>query len=621
MDTANRYVGKVIDRRYEIKRIIGIGGMAVVFEAADIVMNRTVALKMLKEEMSDDEEAVKRFINESKAVSMLSHPNIVKIFDVSVKARLKYIVMERVEGITLKSYMQKKGALSREEAISYSEQVLRALEHAHSKGIVHRDIKPQNIMLLKNGRVKVTDFGIAVLPTGDHNPDGKAIGTVYYISPEQASGKETDTRSDLYSLGVLMYEMTTGVLPFNADTPVSVALMQVREQPKPPSEIKPDIPKGLEQIILGAMEKNPDRRFQTATQMLRYVEKIHLNPEYVFKTRNTAPTENAGVLAANEMKKKQSKKRPVKRKKQSSSMFPIILGVAIAFALVLITGAVTVLDMVLKSENENAAETIKVPDLYGEIYSKDTVDRLLDPSIFKVVVEYEFDAVNPAGTITAQEPAANSSRKVVKNRQFCTVTLTVSRGTELADVPDLINYEYRVAQIYAESLGFKVVVKDIVSEVFEVGIVVKTEPASKEKVQYGSVLTIYKSIGPEYTSVKVDNYVGKTPSQASTLIAGDLRIGKVTYDFSETVPDGKIMAQSLTAGSMCYKYTVIDFVISIGPPPTTEPPETDPPETETTEDETSDAVTTDPDSSDTTSAETTTVPTETDTPDTTTSPS
>ena len=355
MDTANRYVGKILDRRYEIKRIIGIGGMAVVFEANDIVMNRTVAVKMLKEDLSDDAEAVKRFINESKAVSMLSHQNIVKIFDVSVKARLKYIVMERVEGITLKSYMQKKGALSREEVISYSEQVLRALEHAHSKGIVHRDIKPQNIMLLKNGRVKVTDFGIAVLPSSDKNPDGKAIGTVYYISPEQASGKETDTRSDLYSLGILMYEMATGTLPFNAETPVSVALMQVREQPKPPSEIRADIPRGLEQIILGAMEKSPERRFQSATQMLKYVEKVHLNPEYVFKTRGAAQ-ESTALHAANDMKKQINKKKSVKRRKESSSMFPIILGVAVAFAIVLITCAVTLLDRLLQTQSAQASE-------------------------------------------------------------------------------------------------------------------------------------------------------------------------------------------------------------------------------------------------------------------------
>ncbi len=574
MDTANRYVGKILDRRYEIKRIIGIGGMAVVFEANDIVMNRTVAVKMLKEDLSDDEEAVKRFINESKAVSMLSHPNIVKIFDVSVKARLKYIVMERVEGITLKSYMQKKGALSREEVISYSEQVLRALEHAHSKGIVHRDIKPQNIMLLKNGRVKVTDFGIAVLPSSDRNPEGKAIGTVYYISPEQASGKETDTRSDLYSLGILMYEMATGTLPFNADTPVSVALMQVREQPKPPSEIRPDITRGLEQIILGAMEKSPERRFQTATQMLKYVEKIHLNPEYVFKTRGAVAQDSAALHAANDMKKQQTKKKTSKRRKESSSMFPIILGVAVAFALVLITGAVTVLDMVLKSENANASEQIKVPSVIGEIYSQQTIGELLDPSIYKVELKYKSDDA-PAGTIISQDPAPNSSRKVIKNAQYCTVRITVSLGANLVTVPDLVNYHYKSAELMAKDqmkFDFKVKFVEITSEAFKYGLVVKTEPAAGTAVQYGSTITIYYSVGPEYEYVKVDDYTDKTPAQANTLISGDLIIGTTTYEYSDTIREGRIMSQSLEPG-MHLKDTVINFVISLGPAPETDPPE------------------------------------------------
>ncbi len=548
--------------------------MAVVFEATDIIMNRTVAVKMLKEEMSDDAEAIKRFINESKAVSMLSHPNIVKIFDISVKARLKYIVMERVEGITLKSYMQKKGALSRDEVISYSEQVLKALEHAHSKGIVHRDIKPQNIMLLKNGRVKVTDFGIAVLPTGEHTSnDGKAIGTVYYISPEQASGKETDVRSDLYSVGIMMYEMATGTLPFNADTPVSIALMQLREQAVPPTEIKPDIPVGLEQIILGAMEKSPERRFQSAGQMLRYLERIHLNPEYIFKTRDQSGEGTASLIPNKDMKKKQAKKHNrSKKRRQSTSMFPIILGVAVAFAIVLITGAIAVLDMVLTAENQNTPETIKVPALIGESYSPSTVDKLLDTSIYKVTVEYVYDTVNPEGTIVDQEPQAGASRKVLKNQQYCTITLTVSRGAELVAVPDLVTYEYREAQLKAEKLGFKVVLKDIVSEIYSVGIVVKTEPAAGEKVQYGSTVVIYKSIGPEYQRVTVDDYVGKTPAQASTLISGDLRIGKVTYEYSETVDEGKIMSQSLASGTLQLKGALIDFVISLGPAPVTEPP-------------------------------------------------
>ena len=225
MEGYERYVGQVLDNRYRIERIIGMGGMAVVFRAEDLLMRRIVAVKILKDDIARDEVSVKRFINESKAVSMLSHPNIVTIYDVSVRSDAKYIVMEYIEGITLKNYMTKKGKLEFREIIMYTEQVLRALEHAHQKGIVHRDIKPQNIMLLKNGIIKVMDFGIAKLPNAETvTVKDSAIGTVYYISPEQASGKPIDARSDIYSLGVMMYEMATGKLPFTADSPVSVAL-------------------------------------------------------------------------------------------------------------------------------------------------------------------------------------------------------------------------------------------------------------------------------------------------------------------------------------------------------------------------------------------------------------
>ena len=255
MDQYTNYIGLTLDGRYTIKRLVGEGGMAMVFEADDLLRKMVVAVKILKEEFASDEVSVQRFINESKAVLMLSHANIVKIFDISVKGDNKYIVMEYIDGITLKTYMQRKGALSANEAISYTVQILRALEHAHIGGIIHRDIKPQNIMLLKNGHIKVTDFGIAKLPDAKTlTATDKAIGTVYYISPEQAAGeKGIDRRTDLYSVGVMMYEMLTGKLPFDGENPFSIALKQINEEPKAPREIVPSIPRGLEQIILFAM--------------------------------------------------------------------------------------------------------------------------------------------------------------------------------------------------------------------------------------------------------------------------------------------------------------------------------------------------------------------------------
>ena len=274
MELYEKYVGLVFDNRYRVERIVGIGGMAVVFKATDLLMRRTVAIKILKDEISADEQAVQRFKHEYRAVAMLSHQNIVNIHDASVRDNIKYIVMEYVEGITLKNYMQHREVLNLREIISYTTQILRALDHAHKKGIIHRDIKPQNIMLLKNGVIKVMDFGIAKIPNAETvTMTDKAIGTVYYISPEQVNGSPTDARSDLYALGVMLYEMATGSLPFSAETPVSVALMQVNDTATPPREINPHIPVGLEQIITRAMEKDPDARYQSAEEMLRRAEK------------------------------------------------------------------------------------------------------------------------------------------------------------------------------------------------------------------------------------------------------------------------------------------------------------------------------------------------------------
>lgn len=569
MESFERYVGKVLDRRYHIVKVIGVGGMAAVYEAKDLVMNRTVAVKMLKDEIAEDEQSVKRFINESKAVSMLSHPNIVKIFDVSVKGNLKYIVMERVEGITLKSYMQLKGALSTDEALSYSGQVLSALCHAHAKGIIHRDIKPQNILLLRNGKVKVTDFGIAKLPNAETvQIDEKAIGTVYYISPEQASGKGIDQRSDLYSVGVLMYEMATGTLPFNADTPVSVALMQINEKPKAPTEIKPDIPRGLEQIILGAMEKNPDRRFQSAEQMLKYVDRLRTNPLYVFKTREASPTNGAvaSAFADNDMKKKSKKSN---RRPQSRSMFPIILGVTIAFGIVAIAAGITLLDALLKKESSNTSTSIDVPSVVGDIYDSDTIGLKLDPSMFKITVEYVYDASVPEKTIINQEPEAGVRRKVQKNKQFCNITLTVSRGAETLMLPDYSMLEYRAVQLKAEKLGFKCVLKGIESEEVEMNYVIYTVPAARSEVNYGSTVTIYYSIGSTLEKINMPNLTELTPTEAYAKMNGNFKVGQVTYDYSDTVSEGRIIYQSIAEGTKTVKGTKIDLVISKGPLPVT----------------------------------------------------
>lgn len=279
------YEGHVLDNRYVLEKLIGVGGMAVVFRARDLYMNdNTVAIKMLKEDVATDEIVVKRFKNESRAESLLKHPNIVAVHDVSVKGDVKYMVMEFVFGITLKKYLKEKGEpLSTEEIISYSMQILKALSLAHSNNIIHRDIKPQNIMVLENGKIKVMDFGIAKIANAETvTVADKAIGTVYYMSPEQARGKQIDCRSDIYSLGAMIYELATGVLPFKGDSPVSVVLKQINETPVPPRQINPSIPIGLEQIILCAMSKKPQERFQSADIMIDYMRKLHNNKKIKF---------------------------------------------------------------------------------------------------------------------------------------------------------------------------------------------------------------------------------------------------------------------------------------------------------------------------------------------------
>lgn len=290
MDIWKKYINAVFDGRYKIKDTVGVGGMAVVYEAVDLKTGQTVALKMLKESISDNPQALRRFINESKAVAMMDHANIVKILDVSVKTEQKFIVMEYIKGITLRDYMSKKVRLSWQEAAAFIAQILQALDHAHMRGVIHRDIKPQNIMIMEGGFIKVADFGIAKLPNAetvtmiDH-----AVGTIYYISPEQARGKKIDPRSDLYSLGVMFYEMLTGELPFMAENSYAIMTKHINEAPVPPKQVVPQLPVGIEQIILCAMEKDPTRRYQNASQMLRHIYRIQQNPATVFQKQSTQP--------------------------------------------------------------------------------------------------------------------------------------------------------------------------------------------------------------------------------------------------------------------------------------------------------------------------------------------
>lgn len=560
----DQYVGSTFGRRYKIVKVIGIGGMAVVFKAFDLKEQRTVAVKMLKSEIANDAQAVRRLMNESKAVAMLSHPNIVKIYDSFFGEGLKYIVEEYVDGITLKNYIIKKGSLGLQEILNITEQILCALEHAHSKGIVHRDIKPQNIMILRNRMVKVTDFGIAKLPNAETvTMTDKAIGTVFYISPEQASGKPIDSRSDIYSLGVTMYEMATGKLPFVADSPVSVAIMQVRNNPKPPREINPKVPIGLEQIILGCMEKKPENRFQSAEQMLRHVAQVKNNPRTVFKVPKRAPSQDV-VPESEKNPKRQNTKKQIPEK-SSRSMFPMIAGVATAFFVVCCVSAVVVLSGLFRATATENVEQITIPTLVGSIYSSD-LEAQLESVYYDVTVEYIYDSSDARNVIINQTPLPGEKRKINPEKQKCELKLTVCWGAETIELADYSYTDWRDARDELRNLGLVVETTRVPHEYIRTGYVISTEPEPGTTVKIGDTVNIIISSGQNFEYKSVPDFTNLDESAVMKMLnESGFRLGNVTYEHSETVAEGKVISQSKAVNSSQPVGTKIDFVMSLGP--------------------------------------------------------
>ncbi len=576
MDIYEKYVGQVFDRRYRINKVIGIGGMAVVFEAQDLLMRRNVAVKMLKDEINNDTQSVKRFINESKAVAMLSHPNIVNIYDVSVKENLKYIVMELVEGITLKNYIQKKGVLSLNEIISITEQILLALDHAHQKGIVHRDIKPQNIMMLKNGAIKVADFGIAKLPNAETlTMTDKAIGTVFYISPEQASGKPIDRRSDIYALGVTMYEMATGKLPFVADSPVTVAIMQVKNRPRPPRELNSSIPLGLEQIILSAMEKSADNRFQSAAQMLRHLAQIKNNPRTVFKMPKADSTADASLVGYEESLPSNVKKLKAPRR-ANRSMFPVIAGVASAFLIVCCISAVVVLSKLFEITTTDTSRSITVPKFVDTIYSEG-LEQQLESTFYNVEIKYIYDAEYDRNVIISQEPEEGAKRKVNPSKgQKCELILTVCWGAETVDLEDYAYDDARDAMIELRNMGL---IPEEVREQHEYiseGYVIRTDPEPGTTMKVGQTVIIYVSSGQELEYIETPKFEGCSETEVMQMLEEyKLNLGDVRSEHNDTVPAGHCISQSRAIGEQIPIGTKISFVMSLGPKPVDTTEDTD----------------------------------------------
>lgn len=508
----DKFLGKRLDGRYEIQEIIGVGGMAVVYKAYDNYEDRTVAIKILKEEFVSNEEFLRRFKNESKAIAVLSHPNIVKVYDVSFGDLIQYIVMEYIDGITLKEYIARQGSLRWRDAVYFTIQILKALQHAHDKGIIHRDVKPQNIMVLPDGTIKVTDFGIARFARSEQRTiTDKAIGSVHYISPEQARGEKTDKKADIYSVGVMLYEMITGQLPFQAESAVSVAIMQLQREPQLPTDINPSIPIGLEQITMHAMQKVPERRYQSAAEMLCDLEQFKKDPSATFEypyfvdeqpTRyvqgvqnnyQTAPVAPAPVVSRQQEQRYQTEEEP--RKKSSS--VPILAGIASALVVVLIIlGAV----FIPKLLGGTGAE-IECPNFLG--MTVDEVKKSDDYKTFKIDFDFQKNDKYAVNQVCDQ-----SEKQGKKLKKGASITLTVSMGVNTLKVPDIYgkNESYAISELKSKKLTY--VIKEIADEEVEKGLVIKTEPARTTVVAQGTEITVYISTGKATKMVEVPDVTG-----------------------------------------------------------------------------------------------------------------
>ena len=609
----NRYegfVGKVLDGRYKILELVGIGGMACVMKAQDLVMNRIVAIKILNDEYNGNEQAEARFIDESKAVAMLSNKYIVSVYDVAIYPDIKYIVMEYLDGITLREYLDNKGAISWKEACVYISQILRALEHAHSKGIVHRDIKPQNVILMKNGDIKVTDFGIAKLPNAvSEQKDEKAVGTVYYISPEQACGKDTDYYSDIYSVGIMFYEAVTGTLPFVAETPMEVAMMQVNDDPVHPRDIVLDIPVGVSQIILKAMEKSPADRFQSAHTMVKAIEWVIRNPDVIFAMNSNSADESVGnssvvsidMISTSELEpfdeddltetiqKKTSgsslstenkdnksaveKSRKKKKKKTNKSMFPIIAGVSIAFVIIALLLGVFILRDVFTSftTNDNDVE-IEFPDLTNLLYS-DELKNDLRNGVYGakfVIDEVVYDSRNDIenNKIISTEPEAGHLSKPGADGKLHFTQITVNRS-EKVYVPNLEGYAKTTVQTMLSSLQLKVEFVNTVdakNPYYQNGQTIDSYPVAGTEVKVGDTVTVYVYDKPETNNTaKMPNLIGLTEDDAIKF-AETYSKYKVEVVYT-VIDDGedKVIKQSIAAGKVSPAGTTVTIEIGVAP--------------------------------------------------------
>ena len=561
MDTKNqdKYRGMMLDGRYELVELIGSGGMAVVYKAMCHRLNRYVAVKIMRPELAKNEKFRRRFQTESQAIAKLSHPNIVGVYDVSRTDHIEYIVMELIDGITLKQYLQDHGPIDAAQAVDFSLQIARALSHAHGKGIVHRDIKPQNILVVDNGVVKVADFGIANLQSEVPDVENEAIGSVHYISPEQARGLPVDGRSDIYSLGIVMYEMLSGKLPFDGDDDRTVALKHLSAVPTPLREITPSVPEALEKIVMKAMNASLDERYQTADALVADLEALQktINGSLDILEGGVAPLSIAG-----ELRKEDYIRR--RRRAHRVSMLSGFFGVMAAILII----AVFLWNYFL-SDIFVVNQRVAIPNFVGSNYetiinSKEFKDK------FNFELIYEIDPNVERGIIIGQSPDAGKSYMLTSDG--INVTLTVSTGVMLTEIPNLLNYDYREATSELEKLGFVVDKTFADSDDFPADSVMQISPSPGEKLPAGATVYLTISQGAKTETVIMPYLVGKDYATAEAeLAAARLTLVSVSYVYNSTIPENYVVSQTVEAGTEIAAYSKIYLQISLGPETTPTP--------------------------------------------------
>ena len=582
----DQYIGKMLDNRYEILERIGTGGMAIVYKAKCHRLNRLVAIKILKSDLAQNEEFRRRFNAESQAVAQLSHPNIVSVYDVSRGGDMEYIVMELIDGITLKQYMEKRGQLNWRESLHFITQIMRGLSHAHSRGIIHRDIKPQNIMVLRDGSVKVADFGIACLADSAQTLTQEALGSVHYISPEQARGDRPDARSDIYSSGVVLYEMLTGRLPFEGESAVSVAIQHLSSIPLAPREINPDIPEQLELICMKAMAPDLEHRYQSADAMIADLEAFRKNPEVEMKfdlsdlrpEENDEPTRTIRTMPSHTVTiPVHQPERNYPRRERDEDEEPRRAGngkrgVLVSAVTVAAVAVVIVLfKTILGSFAPAVVDQYQVPDLYDMTIEEAENDPRIE-GVFEIQkAGSEFSTDVSEGHILRQDPKKGETRKGSQ----LVIQVWVSAGEETGEVPDLENKSEQDARILLEKLNKEYNLELTVeapeelkqfSEEITEGYVIKTEPAQGEILKKGDTVKLILSKGPDIKPVTVLPFVGMSIDS----VLSQLESYKLTCDAADVEvvdsdkPGGTIVWQSPASGETVPEWTTIKFRVSAG---------------------------------------------------------